>query len=144
MLKIDKNAYMIRIEGKAIFFRTIKGMRIFRRNCNKFLTTDFSMYEGKLITVQYCNIETYTGKVVACDMDIGITVVNNNNPSHYLYCVTGPFAANGEDFSHDNHYVNFFRRIEEIEQGEMFFSMRDVCASMNCPAPSAETCPFGQ
>ena len=52
---------------------------------------DYSKLEGKgVIYISPSGFYRCEGKVVGCDPEIGITIVNANDPDHYLFCVKGP------------------------------------------------------
>ena len=53
------------------------------------------------------------GFVVGCEYDIGITIVNNANKDHYLYCLRGP-SAYPELYSKDLDYEYYNELFENI------------------------------
>ena len=49
----------------------------------------YEKMEGKI--VDYVDgVGTIKGKIIGCDKDIGVTIVDNDNPDKYLLCYAGP------------------------------------------------------
>ena len=99
------------------------------------------MFEGKVI--KYINADgiEYNARVVACVKDVGITLVDNDNPSYYLRCLVMKNAPNfwsgkGEITSTRKKFTKFRKGI-----------MSGILDLRNCygnGAASSASCPFGQ
>ncbi len=62
---------------------------------------------------------SYTGIVVGCEFDIGITIVNKDNKEHNLTCLNGPSSPHGQ-FGNDEMYkALFLRTIDMINAGHV-------------------------
>jgi len=49
-------------------------------------------YEGKVVKIIKDGKVMFSGLVVGCDYDIGVTIVNTEDKDDYLYCLVGPSA----------------------------------------------------
>ena len=86
------------------------------------MKTDYPELEGKEITVIH-SVESYTGIVVGCNRDIGITIINKDDHDHYLACLQGPSAPNytgwpGANIEADHINKTIFKTmVTQIEAG---------------------------
>ena len=99
--------------------------------------------EGKIINVQN-HYSTNRGRVVGCDYDIGITIVAENDPNQYLYCLIGESSTLWKEsflIGKEKYAIIFDDAISKIKSG--FLSVYEIIGRAQGGA-SAETCPFGQ
>lgn len=99
------------------------------------------MFEGKVIDFIDEDGTKYKARVIACVKDIGVTLVNNEDPSEYLRCLIMKNAPNfwpgkGE-ITHTRKLFTIYRK--GIIAG--FFDTRELNAS---PGAGPDTCAFGQ
>jgi len=110
---------------------------------------DYEKLEGRVINVKTSG-GPYFGRVIGCDPDIGITVVDINNPNHYLCCLIGPSAPNCSSRTDPKRNRLFFDRVVEwIENGcinnyEANKMYRKIFKKEPGVDPTSETCAFGQ
>lgn len=90
----------------------------------------------------------FIGRVVGCDLELGITLVNDKNPTDYLFCLHGPLSkAWDEDgdrylFDRKEYEKLFLRYVNQLKRGTL--TLPYLLNSIGKGAPSAERCPFAQ
>lgn len=115
---------------------------------------DYSELEGKIIKYVYADGTFKEGKIVGCDYDIGISIVNNEDVNHYLLCVVLPGASNWEEEvkeEAEKAYKVFDKIIEMINTSDSII-MNEILefkkSLYNHPIceldPDKEFCAFGQ
>ena len=85
------------------------------------------------------------GIVIGCDFDVGITVVNKEDKTDFLFCVHGPLSKVYRDPSYLNlnTYATVFNYyVEGIKKGKMTKDLH--VHAQDTGEASAEVCPFGQ
>lgn len=108
---------------------------------------DYSELEGKVIDFIHDNGELVKCKIVGCEYDIGITIVNAKDKEDYLLCVIGPSSSLGEAVVDFRGYRKCFEYyIEQIKNGSI-----DIAAAILHTAyrnrgskPDINNCAFGQ
>ena len=100
------------------------------------------MFEGKIITYITVDGDTYKGLVIACVKDIGITIVDADNPSLYLHCLK---MKNAPNFSGYKGAITETRKLftkyrKGIIKGIIDLSREGRYSAVN---PSPSTCAFG-
>ena len=111
---------------------------------------DYSELEGKIIDIE--GIKSCSkGKVIGCDPDIGITIVDLDDPNHYLVCLVGPSSPNHSGKYIEENRKMFDMMVEQIEHGsyDMIASRRTFDELTGSPSllsspPSAKKCAFNQ
>ena len=108
-------------------------------------------FEGKVI--RYIDSEVgldLDAYVAGCEFDIGITIVDNDNKDHYLYCLRGPSSGLVE-YSSDSAYKFYNELFENIiamlKEGIFDDSIleeirKKYCGSVGLMNPNA--CPFNK
>ena len=115
---------------------------------------DYEKLEGKIIDFVYTDfiknkkLKTQ-GKVIGCDPDIGITIVNANDPNHYLLCLTRPSSSLWcDDINLERNELLFNELIKQIKKGKYIEEDIDnIMIQFEIRVgfkPTAENCPFGQ
>lgn len=99
------------------------------------------MFEGKIIKYISPLGNEYTGKVVACVKDIGITIVDANNSSIYLYCL---IMKNAPNFISRKGSITRTRKLFTKTRKGIISGIVDRSHNYNSGMASAKTCPFGQ
>ena len=101
--------------------------------------------EGKVIDVfDYDGSFLAKGKVIGCDYDIGITIVDKDDPDEFLYCWIGKSSSlwkNHWDASDKTLSDEFDSYVNQIKGGCFEYSK---ITGETTPAASAKVCPFGQ
>ena len=59
---------------------------------------NYEQYEGKVIPYYIDGIKEHDAKVVLIDPDIGLTMVDSNNPETYLCCIILPSSPKWSPF----------------------------------------------
>jgi len=100
------------------------------------------MFEDKLITYIAVDGERYEGRVVACVKDIGITVVDANNPSEYLYCLK---MKNSPNFYGGKGQITMTRKLFTLYRKGIIEGVMDarLGSKHSGGSPSSSTCAFG-
>ena len=87
---------------------------------------DYPELEGKYI-ILFLEDSKKIGKVVGCNFDVGLTIVDANDKDNYLACFNGPLSpqvtkrgANGIRHMTESYQVAFDAAVEMIEAGEMY------------------------
>ena len=102
------------------------------------MTTKTNEYED--LTGKEVEYLLHEGIVVGYDYDIGITIVEKENPNNFLLCVHGrlsPVMKWGQNFPY-KHYREVFELYTDLIKSGAINYMG------NSTAPTKETCPFGQ
>lgn len=114
---------------------------------------DYSQYEGKVIRyVQqsdwpWANCD-FMGRVIGCDYDIGITIVKDDDPDTYLWCLHGPSSPMAKELYEEAPYLIeeysaiFDEAIAGIEVGSIIRQI-DFFEAIDGRAASGDTCAFG-
>jgi len=89
------------------------------------------------------------GKVVGCDYDVGITIVDKDNPNVYFGCLAGPSSTLWNiHYSEELYKALFDSIVNQIKSGILSYKAMDHVEKIHNMAPgynaSAEHCPFGQ
>ena len=104
--------------------------------------------EGKVIDFTD-SIGTYKGRIVGCDPDVGITIVNDENTDEYLICLLCPSAPN-----YQNYYPQGVNRklfdiiVSQLKQGYYLYEtikaeIETIISNVGSGSnPTAEVCPF--
>jgi len=101
------------------------------------------MFEDKIIDFITIDGYKYKGRVVACVKDIGITIVNADDPEDFLHCLK---MKNAPNFSNQKGAVTKTRRrFTELRKGIIkgiidLESQWDITTGVN---PNHTNCPFG-
>ncbi len=91
----------------------------------------------------------YNGLIAGCDYDIGVTIVNKDDPREYLFCLIGPSSTlwktrNGSEKA----YKIYFEYIKKAFEKEVFdfneFKSILILQDRQAGSASAKSCPFGQ
>lgn len=90
------------------------------------MAATYKSLEGKEIKY-FGGTKWYTGIIVGCNKDIGITVVDKNNPERKLICHNGPAtkAYKENKIKKKNHLITFKKRIEKLRTG-VYISSREI------------------
>ena len=83
---------------------------------------DYKSLIGKTVKYHYRSGKVVTGIVVGVDSKIGLTIVNENNPDHYLVCLNGPNSPKRNTFSPKFlalHRELFDHVIKAIQKGDI-------------------------
>lgn len=119
---------------------------------------DYAKYEGKEVDF-ILHGEPVRAIVVGCDYDIGITIVEKDDPSHYLYCQIGPSAPNYKkpsgvpaDYAHGRMFNWVVNAIESgtLDNAKLDHEIADTynispfLFSTCMQKPSVYSCPFSQ
>jgi len=101
------------------------------------------MFEGKIIDFYNSAGEYRRAKVVSCVKDIGITIVKEDDPNHYCYCLNMKLSPNFK--SHKGSISRVRKRFTEIRK-MIITGTVDVRKGSNnnlsTTAASSSTCPF--
>jgi len=109
-------------------------------------------FEGQVVNYIGSGLgDDIEGIIVGCDIDIGITLVNNNNKDDYLYCLRGP-GSYPELYTKDSYYawyVDIFESIIEMFKGGFFDVkvMKEVSRKFGegtSLPPSSNSCAFNK
>jgi len=108
---------------------------------------NYEELEGKIIDYSDNSI-IYKGKVIGCDPDIGITIINLNDPNNYLLCLIGPSSSLWDNsFDLKLNKKTFKVIVNQIKNGKINIPAINKARKNNYTPPataSAATCPFGQ
>lgn len=112
----------------------------------------YSHLEGKIIDFVDNRGDINKARVVGCDKDIGITIVDAEDKGKCIYCLQGPSSPN---WSKSNDPLNkdqcgkiFERVVKMIETGVLSYSGIIASSTEIAPesqvgyTPGAEMCPF--
>jgi len=104
------------------------------------------MFEDKIIDFISANGGKYKGRVVACVKDIGITIVNADDPKEFLHCLK---MKNAPNFSGRRGHITYSRkRFTELRKGIIkgtidLTSSYKYVKNVSGWNPSHSFCPFG-
>ncbi len=91
------------------------------------------------------------GRLIDIDFDIGITIVDKDNPDRHLECLVGPSAEKGAKENWDQYpglYEAIFQDIvREIREGKRILGGKmaeNEFGIKPSPGPSSEDCAFNQ
>jgi hypothetical protein len=73
---------------------------------------NYEELEGREIELINQHGVKYTGIVVGCDYDIGLTIMNKDDKDHYLVCLQGPSSHQWME-SWDDRQLKFYRECFE-------------------------------
>lgn len=99
------------------------------------------MFEGKVIKYIDETGKEYNAKVVACVKDVGITIINNDNPSHYLRCL---LMKNASNFWVGKGEITATRKSFTRYRKGIISGTLDMTGYYAQGEASSESCPFGQ
>jgi hypothetical protein len=114
---------------------------------------DYSQYEGKEITIEDdggYESHFYTGIVIGCDYDLGITIINKNDTKYYLMCLNGPsspqMTSRVRKVQEEDYKIVFDAmikgiKIEFLSANDLHSIIASVGWTSNIQA-SSETCSF--
>lgn len=80
---------------------------------------DFPELEGKEIKLIGSNREPLTGIVAGCNWDIGITIVDKDNPTEEIFCLNGPMSPNKQYYWEDVYNRDFYSNVRQINKGKL-------------------------
>lgn len=66
---------------------------------------DHAKLEGRIIKWKFSRLEhgkVFYGRIVGCHYDIGVTIVNDQNPEQNLTCMNGRLSPNGQKWWIEN------------------------------------------
>lgn len=115
-------------------------------------TDKYEELEGKIIDCYNEGIHK-KGRVVGCDPDIGITIVDKDDPNDYLLCLIGPssplWIKNNEGYCKKRHKILFEELVDQIKKGKHDWPETKKLWSAHFKKAivgkaSAEFCAFGQ
>lgn len=91
----------------------------------------------------------YIGKIVNIDYDIGLTIVDKDNPNEYLVCLIGPSAHKNYDKKLDEKWPSiFYSTVRQIKNGKLTPNICEkILHSINqfsASDPGPEYCAFNQ
>lgn len=106
--------------------------------------TDFPELTGELVQFENGNV----GRVVGVNYDIGITIVNKDDPTDYCICFHGPSSPRTQKLGESVPWYGeaFYLAVEDIKAGEWKASYEEAVPNLKKHVggyPSAETCPWG-
>ena len=91
------------------------------------------------------------GKLVDIDVDIGITIINRDDPEDFLRCLAGPGANVGQTGGWEAHpglYEEIFKGIiNEIKEGFMDLTSNEITDRYNVNPgsnPGPDSCAFNR
>ncbi len=116
--------------------------------------TDFPEFDEK--EIEYINSDgsKEKGKVIACNYDVGISIVSADDKDEYLLCGNGPSSSywKGEDLSDidfDHYKALFYNAVSQIEKG--YYDERNeekidikFPGNSSISVPDSSTCAFNQ
>ena len=100
---------------------------------------NYEQYEGKVIPYYIDGIKEHDAKVVLIDPDIGLTMVDSNNPETYLCCIVMPGSPKWSNLYNKRiAFRNFKNVIKMIRKGRYDTGNLEGCHG----DPGAVDCPF--
>ena len=99
------------------------------------------MFEDKEITFIEPFGNVTTGIVIACEENIGITIIEKDT-NEYLYCIILPGSPLWQPYYDKENALRCFKYdIKGIKSGRLDYSHK---GSYSGPSASSSTCPFNQ
>ena len=113
----------------------------------KLTPEDYESIIGKEVIVNLG--QDYVGIVINCDYDLGLTIVEKDDPTEYLLCTHGPLSTKAQKdpsnpwHTHEKKERQIFdNKIRQIMQGRIDIPLN---AWYNRTTyASSDTCPFNQ
>ncbi len=109
---------------------------------------DDSELERNVIDCILYDGSSVKGRVVGCDFDVGITIVEHENPDKYIACTMRPLSPEWKNSNYDlrESQIMFHIVINQIKRkiynSSAILKMNRMVGNFNIGLASAEVCPF--